>query len=178
MSETDNTQTSVVDTPTTTTSTTELPPVPANGRLSGITKWFRGGFGFVTNQHTNEDIFVHHSCLTTSVDCWKKLSPGDYVNFTLGTTEDGRPQAEDVTGVHRGPLRCETNALLHAEREKFNTSRGYSNNHSNDDSDEDNNGRRRNRNTRRGRGRGRGGDRGRDRQSRDNGRTTQSSTAQ
>ena len=75
-------------------------------RFLGLVKWFHGGFGFVTNFDTKEDVFVHHSSITTNVDCWKLLYPGEYVDFSLGTMEDGKSQAVNVTGVRGGPLRC------------------------------------------------------------------------
>ena len=89
-------------------------------RLLGLVKWFHGGFGFVTNFDTKEDVFIHHSSITTNIDCWKLVYPGEYVHFSLGTMEDGKSQAVDVTGVRRGPLRCETLALLRQERDDYN----------------------------------------------------------
>ena len=90
----------------------------------GIVKWFQGGFGFVTNFETKEDVFVHHTGITTTVDCWKILYPGEYVYFTVGSMEDGKTQALNVTGVMGGPLRCETLSLLKAEREEHNRENG------------------------------------------------------
>ena len=95
-----------------TTNTTE--------RVLGLVKWFQGGFGFVTNFDTKEDVFVHHSSVTTTVDCWKLLYPGEYVDFSVETMEDGKSQAANVTGVRGGPLRCETLALLRQERDEYN----------------------------------------------------------
>lgn len=113
MSNTDNT-TTVSDTTTQTTSE----------RFLGLVKWFTGGHGFITNFDTKEDVFVHHSNLTTNVDCWKRLYPGDYVEFSVGSSDSDsdKTEAKDVTGVRRGPLRCETNALLRREREEYNQS--------------------------------------------------------
>ena len=89
-------------------------------RVLGLVKWFQGGFGFVTNFDTKEDVFVHHSSVTTTVDCWKLLYPGEYVDFSVETMEDGKSQAANVTGVRGGPLRCETLALLRQERDEYN----------------------------------------------------------
>ena len=106
--ETDNSTTA----PTTVTENTE--------RVLGLVKWFQGGFGFVTNFDTKEDVFAHHSCITTNVDCWKLLYPGEYVNFTVGTMDDGKSQAVNITGVQGGPLRCETLSILRQERDEYN----------------------------------------------------------
>lgn len=117
MSSTDNT-----DTVPETTDTTEQTSTETTERFLGIVKWFTGGHGFVTNFDTKEDVFVHHSNLNTSVDCWKRLYPGEYVDFSVGPSDGDseRTEAKDVTGVRRGPLRCETNALLRREREDYN----------------------------------------------------------
>jgi len=109
----------------TTQTETSSTTVPANvstssERVLGLVKWFQGGFGFVTNFDTKEDVFVHHSSVTTTVDCWKMLYPGEYVYFSVGTMEDGKSQAVNVTGVREGPLRCETLALLRQERDEYN----------------------------------------------------------
>ena len=93
-------------------------------QVLGIVKWFQGGFGFVTNFETKEDVFVHHTSITTNVECWKMLYPGEYVYFSVGTMDDGKTQALNVTGVQGGPLRCETLALLKAEREEHNRENG------------------------------------------------------
>ena len=89
-------------------------------RVLGLVKWFHGGFGFVTNFDTKEDVFIHHSSINTTVDCWKMVYPGEYVDFSVGTMEDGKSQAVNVTGVRGGPLRCETLALLRQERDEYN----------------------------------------------------------
>ena len=100
-------------------STTDV-TTSSSERFLGLVKWFHGGFGFVTNFDTKEDVFIHHSSITTNVDCWKMVYPGEYVDFSLGTMEDGKSQAVNVTGVRGGPLRCETLALLRQERDEYN----------------------------------------------------------
>ena len=110
------------ETTQTETSSTTVPATvsTSSDRVLGLVKWFQGGFGFVTNFDTKEDVFVHHSSVTTTVDCWKLLYPGEYVDFSVGTMEDGKSQAVNVTGVRGGPLRCETLSLLRQEREEYN----------------------------------------------------------
>ena len=107
-------------TQTESSSSTDTTVDTTSERVLGLVKWFQGGFGFVTNFETKEDVFVHHSSITTTVDCWKLLYPGEYVDFTLGTMEDGKSQAVNVTGVRNGPLRCETLSLLRQERDAYN----------------------------------------------------------
>ena len=107
-------------TQTETSSTTASATVSTStDRILGLVKWFQGGFGFVTNFDTKEDVFVHHSSVKTTADCWKLLYPGEYVDFSIETMEDGKTQAADVTGVRGGPLRCETMALLRQERDEY-----------------------------------------------------------
>ena len=106
---------------TTETTQTEASSTTDTERVLGLVKWFQGGFGFVTNFDTQEDVFVHHTSVTTTVDCWKLLYPGEYVYFSVGTMEDGKSQAVNVTGVRGGPLRCETLALLRQERDEYNS---------------------------------------------------------
>ena len=113
---------STTETTQTETSSTTVPATVSTDteRVLGLVKWFQGGFGFVTNFDTKEDVFVHHSSVTTTIDCWKMLYPGEYVYFSVGTMEDGKSQAVNVTGVREGPLRCETLSLLRQEREEYN----------------------------------------------------------
>ena len=160
MSSTDNNDTV---TETLVTETTESTTTTASERSLGLVKWFTGGHGFITNFDTNEDVFVHHTQLNATVDCWKSLYPGEYVDFSVGPADGGKTQATDVTGVRRGPLRCETNALLRREREEYNDTRGGSRSEDEDFSDDSGGGHRSRRRGRDFRDRGRSRERGRDR---------------
>ena len=86
-------------------------------KLLGRIKWFNTtkGFGFVTDCHSNEDVFVHHSGIQVQSNCWKSLHAGGYVNYELQTTE-GKTQAVNITGVEGGPLLCETRHELNQQR--------------------------------------------------------------
>ena len=86
-------------------------------KLLGRIKWFNTtkGFGFVTDCHSNEDVFVHHSGIQVQSNCWKSLHAGEYVNYELQTTE-GKTQAVNITGVEGGPLLCETRHELNQQR--------------------------------------------------------------
>ena len=88
--------------------------------MIGRIKWFdsKKGFGFITDCETKEEVFVHHTNITVKEQCWKSLSPGEYVNFER-TEADGKVQATEVTGVMGGPLMCETRHLLSQERQNY-----------------------------------------------------------
>ncbi len=49
----------------------------------GTVKWFNGqkGFGFITNNATNEDVFVHFSGIVS--DGFKTLEEGQNVTFDI-----------------------------------------------------------------------------------------------
>ena len=51
--------------------------------ISGIVKWFNNakGYGFVTAEDDDQDIFVHFSAIT--MDGYKTLKQGQKVNFDL-----------------------------------------------------------------------------------------------
>lgn len=103
--------------------------VNTSERHLGIVKWFgSGGYGFVTNFKTKEDIFVHHTGISSVMDCWKVLYPGEYVYFSLSGIDSDKYkyQAVNVTGVEGGPLRCETLFLLKKERDTYNSQNGRS----------------------------------------------------
>ena len=59
----------------------------------GIVKWFNGkrGYGFVTDLDTKEDIFVHHSNINLTVECWKTLTQGEYIEFERETKDEKTP---------------------------------------------------------------------------------------
>jgi cold shock CspA family protein len=83
--------------------------------VTGKVKWFnsRAGYGFITvvsEEHKDEDIFVHHSSVKCSTEQYKYLIQGEYVNFVLTETNDSQHkyQADNVTGVCGGTLMCET----------------------------------------------------------------------
>ncbi len=87
-------------------------------RLTGRVKWFNNktGFGFISVVGGNEqhkdasEVFVHHSAITVSQEQYRYLVEGEYVEFSVVTTETGdhKFQAGDVRGVKGGKLFCET----------------------------------------------------------------------
>lgn len=50
---------------------------------NGTVKWFNAqkGFGFITNEGTGEDVFVHFSAI--KVDGYKTLEEGQKVTFDI-----------------------------------------------------------------------------------------------
>ena len=95
-------------------------------RLTGRVKWFnnQAGYGFLTAtvDDSEQDIFVHHSALTTDKDQFRYLVEGEYVSFVTSTSSEGKTTATDVTGAGGGKLMCETRW----ERKQANTSRSKS----------------------------------------------------
>jgi len=87
-------------------------------RLTGRVKWFNNktGFGFISVVRGNDqykdasEVFVHHSAVTVSQEQYRYLVEGEYVEFSVVTTESGdhKFQAGDVRGVKGGKLFCET----------------------------------------------------------------------
>lgn len=63
---------------------------------TGTVKWFNSqkGFGFITNDATNEDVFVHFSGIAT--DGFKTLEEGQKVAFDITQGNRG-DQAVNVT---------------------------------------------------------------------------------
>ena len=65
---------------------------------NGTVKWFNAqkGYGFITNEATGEDVFVHFSAL--NMDGFKELKDGEKVEFEVVEGEKG-PQAANVTRI-------------------------------------------------------------------------------
>ena len=64
-------------------------------RVNGTVKWFNNakGFGFITRQEEEEDVFVHFRSIQG--DGYRTLSEGQAVEFTMTQGPKGL-QAEDV----------------------------------------------------------------------------------
>jgi CspA family cold shock protein len=82
-------------------------------RVVGNVKWYdtKKGYGFVTLmtpelENTGNDIFVHFSNINVD-DGYRRLFPGEYVEFKLGQSEDGRSVCLNVSGLFGGNLLCQ-----------------------------------------------------------------------
>jgi CspA family cold shock protein len=66
---------------------------------TGTVKWFSSekGFGFITPDHAEKDVFVHHSAIQGSG--FRTLSEGDRVEFDVVQGAKG-PAAEHVSRLH------------------------------------------------------------------------------
>ena len=65
---------------------------------TGKVKWFNSdkGFGFITLEGENKDVFVHFSAINT--DGFKTLEEGQTVEFDIVEGDRG-PQAANVTVI-------------------------------------------------------------------------------
>jgi CspA family cold shock protein len=65
---------------------------------TGTVKWFneRKGYGFITREAGNGDIFVHHSAIVG--DGFKTLNEGDRVEYTVTKGQKG-PAAGEVRKI-------------------------------------------------------------------------------
>jgi len=85
--------------------------ISQNKRLGRVKRWFpKKGYGFITGfitdgeSTTDEDVFVHKSCLGTGPNLFcNSLVPGEYVEYRPVADND-RVRAHDVTGIAGGPL--------------------------------------------------------------------------
>jgi len=69
-------------------------------RTTGTVKWFNDakGFGFITPENGQKDLFVHHSAIQGSG--FKSLAEGDRVEFDAVQGPKG-PAAENVAKISR-----------------------------------------------------------------------------
>jgi CspA family cold shock protein len=67
-------------------------------RSTGTVKWFNDskGFGFITPENGEKDLFVHHSAI--QAEGFKSLAEGDRVEFDVVQGQKG-PAAENVVKI-------------------------------------------------------------------------------
>jgi CspA family cold shock protein len=67
-------------------------------RTTGVVKWFKDekGFGFITRDDGEKDVFVHHSAIR--MEGFRSLTEGQRVEFEVVQGEKG-PAAENVVPV-------------------------------------------------------------------------------
>ena len=65
--------------------------------ITGTVKWFNDskGFGFVTRDDGEKDVFVHHSAIQDGGGGFKSLAEGERVEFDVVQGDKG-PRAESV----------------------------------------------------------------------------------
>lgn len=70
----------------------------SNQTSTGVVKWFNAtkGFGFVTVDGQDQDVFVHYSAIAGAG--YRSLDEGDKVEFTIVQGQKG-PQAQDVRKI-------------------------------------------------------------------------------
>jgi CspA family cold shock protein len=75
-------------------------PRSSTMRSTGTVKWFNDdkGFGFITPEDGQKDLFVHHSAIQGSG--FKSLAEGDRVEFDVVQGQKG-PAAENVAKLGR-----------------------------------------------------------------------------
>lgn len=95
-------------------------------RLTGRVKWFnnKAGYGFITvtdGEHSNSDVFIHHTAINVSNQQYKYLVLGEYVEFDLVTLENDKYKyhAGNVNGVKGGKLMCETRHELKVSQNNY-----------------------------------------------------------
>ena len=66
--------------------------------ITGTVKWFNDskGFGFITRDDGEKDVFVHHSAIQDPSGGFRSLNEGDKVQFDVVQGDKG-PAAENVT---------------------------------------------------------------------------------
>jgi len=92
-------------------------------KFTGRVKWFNNktGFGFVTvtdGEKSGTDVFVHHSSIKVAVEQYRYLVQGEYVEFDIISTPDGKHefQTGNICGIKCGKLMCETRNEIKSSR--------------------------------------------------------------
>jgi CspA family cold shock protein len=69
-------------------------------RTTGTVKWFNDqkGFGFISREDGEKDVFCHHSAIQDSSGGFRTLAEGDRVEFDVVEGAKG-PAAENVVKV-------------------------------------------------------------------------------
>jgi len=72
-------------------------------RQNGQVKWFNStkGYGFIVPTDGTPDLFVHQSSILS--DGYRSLAEGEDVEFEVGSDQNGRPRAVNVSGPNGQP---------------------------------------------------------------------------
>ena len=70
-----------------------------SNRIRGTVKFFNGdkGFGFISPENGQKDVFVHHSAI--QAEGFRNLNEGDLVEFSVEPSPKG-PHAAEVVKVN------------------------------------------------------------------------------
>ena len=101
-------------------------------RILGRVKWFnnKAGYGFITitdGHRSGTDIFIHHSAISVLNQQYKYLVQGEYVEFSLVSTQGGVHDfnAANASGIKGGKLMCETRLEFKNSKSSFNVSERF-----------------------------------------------------
>ena len=66
-------------------------------RVRGTVKWFNNskGYGFITREDGEEDVFVHYSAIDS--DGYRSLNEGQLVEFTIEQSPKGLQASNVIT---------------------------------------------------------------------------------
>ncbi len=93
---------------------------------TGTVKWFsnRRGYGFISLDNGEEDVFVHFSGIGGEDYEYKTLNKGDEVQFEIEQDEKG-PKAVNVTITRKAPQEARVSLGESEGPERFGVSYGY-----------------------------------------------------
>jgi len=92
----------------------------SESRCRGRVKLFRNGYGFIIDNRTQEEVFVHQTGIQVlDPNVFRVLYSGEDVEFDRIQGKDGKPQAVHVTGIDQLPLRCQTQRRPAAPRPMY-----------------------------------------------------------
>lgn len=63
-------------------------------RFTGTVCWFNNGYGFITRDEEQKDLFCHFSDI--QMEGFKTLKKGQKVSFAIGLNNKGQPKAVDI----------------------------------------------------------------------------------
>lgn len=107
----------------------------SENRIICVVKWFnpKYGYGFVKDINSDNDYFAHQSQLQTTINCFKTLYQGEYIECVVTREEQNdKKQASDITGIGRGQLMCEHRNNVNYRSPNNNYSNNYERRERND----------------------------------------------